>query len=280
MLKFNTILEANGIDPHDVQLVRHKDRGPTGVTPFSLMCNALDRFEHYQSIQGRAVFRRKLLATFVVAPAPSAETIFVNLYAIGTPQRNTAAETCPVRLKVFEPGRLWKYPLSVDERLSSFSKKLIIEWGEGYRSWVQRSDRQNKVVLEIRKHFLEPPFPQYLEFSRHMLEIPTLFPSWKVALKQSKGVYLLVDQRDGAQYVGSATGEHGFLGRWLSYAKDGHGGNVILKSRNHKDYIVTILETAGSAMDRNAILAREVFWKEKLGSRADRLGDEFGLNAN
>lgn len=280
MLKFNTILEANGIDPHDVQLVRHKDRGPTGVTPFFLMCNALDQFEHYQSLQGRAVFRRKLLAAFVVAPPPSAETIFVNLYAIGTPQRNAATETCPLRLKVFEPGRHWKYPLLVDERLSSFSKKLVIEWGEGYRSWVQRSDRQNKTVLEIRGNFFEPQFPHYLEFKQHILEIPTLFSSWKTSLRQSKGVYLLVDQKDGAQYVGSATGEHGFLGRWLAYAKDGHAGNVTLKARNHKEYVVTILETAGSAMDRNAILAREALWKEKLGSRADRLGDEFGLNAN
>jgi hypothetical protein len=32
-------------------------------------------------------------------------------------------------------------------------------------------------------------------------------------------------------------------------------------------------------MDRKAIIAREEFWKEKLGTRAERLGDEFGLNA-
>ena len=170
MLKFNTILEANGIDPHDVQLVRHKDRGPTGITPYSLMSNAPEHFEYYQSIQGRAVFRRKLLASFVVAPPPSSETIFVNLYATGTPQRNTATETCPVRLKTFEPGRLWKFPLSADERLCSFSKKLVIEWGEGYRSWVQKSDQQNKTVLEIRRHSFEPRFPNYLEFSQHILD--------------------------------------------------------------------------------------------------------------
>ena len=208
------------------------------------MCTALEQFEHYQSIQGRAVFRRKFVAAFVVAPPPTAETIFVNLYAVGMPQRNTRTETCPVMLKVIEPGKDWNYPLSADERLSSFSRKLVIEWGEGYRSWVQRSDRQDKAVLEIRRHFFEPQFPHYLEFKQHILEIPTLFPSWKTSLRQSKGVYLLVDQKDGAQYVGSATGEHGFLGRWLAYAKDGHGGNVTLKARNHREYVVTILENS------------------------------------
>jgi hypothetical protein len=63
MLKFNTLLEANQIDPRDVQLVRHQDRGSTGITPYSLMCNAPEQFDQYQSIQGRAVFRRKLLAS-------------------------------------------------------------------------------------------------------------------------------------------------------------------------------------------------------------------------
>jgi hypothetical protein len=206
--------------------------------------------------------------------------MFVNLYAVGPLQRNSAPEVCPVKTKLFEPDRLWKYALTLGIRLSDFSKRLIIDWGEGYRSWVQRSDRRDKTVLEIRRRFSEPPFPEYLDFKTHLQEIQTLFAAWKDALRRAKGVYLLVDQENGGQYIGSATGEHGFLGRWLAYAKDGHGGNVTLKLRNHKNYVVSILETAGSSMDRNTILMREVFWKEKLGSRADRLGDEFGLNAN
>jgi hypothetical protein len=278
MLKFNTLLEAKGITPRDVQLVRHQDRGPADVTPYSLVCNAPDQFDHYQCIQGRAVFRRKLLASFVVTP--SAETLFVNLYAVGASQRNPTPEICPVKAKLFEPGKLWKYSLSADDRLFDFSKRVVVHWGDGYRSWVQRADRQDKTVLEIRKQFSEPPFPDYLDFKMHLQEIQALFPAWKDALRRAKGVYLLVDQESGGQYIGSATGEHGFLGRWLAYAKDGHGGNVVLKLRNHKNYLLSILETAGSAMDRNTILAREMFWKEKLGSRATRLGDEFGLNAN
>jgi hypothetical protein len=53
-----------------------------------------------------------------------------------------------------------------------------------------------------------------------------------------------------------------------------------LKERDQRDYTVSILETVGSKAQRSEILALENRWKEKLGSRAERLGDEFGLNTN
>jgi hypothetical protein len=278
MLKFNTLLKGAGIDPKDVQLVRHQDRGPTGTTPYSLMRESPEKFELYQSIQGREIFRRNLFAAFVATP--SSDTLFVNLYVVGKPQRNSSPQTCPVREKTIETAKCWMYPVVRDNRLIDYSKKLIIAWGDGYRSWVQRADRQDKPVLELRREFQEPEFPKYLKFQKRLQEIPTLYPTWQATLAAAKGVYLLVEEEKGGQYVGSATGERGFLGRWLAYARDGHGGNAILKERNHKNYVVSILETAGSDMERRDILAREVFWKEKLGSRAIRLGDEYGLNAN
>ncbi|MFD6442208.1 GIY-YIG nuclease family protein [Peribacillus sp. NPDC060186] len=44
------------------------------------------------------------------------------------------------------------------------------------------------------------------------------------------GVYLIVDTTDGMQYVGSASGKEGLLGRWKEYAKNGHGNNRKLKA--------------------------------------------------
>jgi hypothetical protein len=182
---------------------------------------------------------------------------------------------------VFDPGTIWLYRLQLDDsRLVAFKERLVIEWGRGARSWTQNADAQPKPIIELRREFQEPNFPNYLKFQKRLEEIPTLYPTWQAALAAAKGVYLLVEEEKGRQYVGSATGERGFLGRWLSYAKDGHGGNVILKELNHKKYLVSILETAGSDMERRDIITREIFWKEKLGSRSERLGDEFGLNAN
>src|SRR5271168_4662563 len=113
MLKFNTLLKESGIDPKDVQLVRHKDRGPTGTTPYSLMCEpSWDQFILYQRIQKPKTFSRKLIASFVVTPF--SETLFANLYVVGSPQRNSSPQICPVRKKVFEAGRCWMYSLSQD----------------------------------------------------------------------------------------------------------------------------------------------------------------------
>lgn len=278
MLKFNSILNECQLDPKLVQLVRHQQRGPNGGTPYTLLQTNPLEFEFYQTIQGREVFRRQFIASFVVTP--SGETLFVNLYEVAKPNINSTAVSCPIKLKSYEAGKLFVYGLSLDERMNDFSKRLIIDWGEGYRSWVQRPEKQNKDVVEIRKQFEEPEFPDHFSFRKRIDEIPTLYPTWKAVLRSTKGVYLLVCKETGAQYVGSATGDNGFLGRWSAYAVDGHGGNKLLKQRNQRDYIVSILETVGSKAQRREVLELEGLWKDKLGSRAERLGDEFGLNAN
>jgi hypothetical protein len=91
------------------------------------------------------------------------------------------------------------------------------------------------------------------------------------ARKMNRGVYLLTCPRTSQQYVGPADGADGFLGRWLEYARSGHGGNVALKDHELSDYRVSILEVAGTNED---LLAMEARRKAKLQSR------EMGLNRN
>jgi hypothetical protein len=94
------------------------------------------------------------------------------------------------------------------------------------------------------------------------------------AFRSSKGIYLLTCPGTKEQYVGSATGEDGFWGRWLEYAQTGHGGNVALKSRDSSYYQVSILEVAGTASTTADILTMEHWWKHKLQTK------EMGLNRN
>lgn len=278
MLKFNTLLKEYNVDAKEVQLVRHQQVGPEGTTPYSLLTTALHEFERYQEIQGRQIFRGKFIAAFVAAPRN--ETLFANLYKVETISRNGTKLQCPVSRKNFEPNQTFVYRLSRDARLEDFAQRLTIRWGEGYRSWVQQARRQNKDVIELRKQFEEPRFPGYRAFREQIENIPTLYPNWQSNLSVARGVYLLVCNTSGKQYVGSASGSQGFFGRWLTYAVDGHGGNKLLKELGHKNYAVSILETVGSGATRAEILQLESLWKQKLGSRTDRLGDEFGLNAN
>jgi len=166
------------------------------------------------------------------------------------------------------------YRLTLDERVNDLAGRLVIAWGDSERAWIQRADNQDKVVLEIRQAFREPDFPGFARFIASLSKVEGLPAGWVAALSASRGVYLLTCPKTREQYVGSATGADGFHGRWLSYARDGHGGNLALRSRDPSDYQVSILEVAGSAATVDEILAMEALWKRKLQSR------EMGLNKN
>ena len=105
--------------------------------------------------------------------------------------------------------------------------------------------------------------------------------SWKSALSNVKGVYLIVDTSTGKQYVGSAYGNDCIWQRWSEYAKNGHGGNVELKEllkTNGEEYKYnfkySILEVCNMNLGNDYIIDRESYWKEVLLTR------QFGLNRN
>lgn len=105
--------------------------------------------------------------------------------------------------------------------------------------------------------------------------------SWRAALSNVKGIYLIADKRTGKQYVGSAYGDECIWQRWSAYAKDGHGGNQELKlllaerGANYKyNFKYSILEVCNMNLGNEYIIGRENYWKEVLQTR------EFGLNKN
>jgi hypothetical protein len=164
------------------------------------------------------------------------------------------------------------YRLTPDERLNDLTGRLVIEWGNAQRTWIQRADNQDKLVLELREAFREEVFPGFTRFVYPLSKIERLPVTWVSALSASRGIYLLTCPKTSEQYVGSASGAEGLYGRWLSYVRDGHGGNVGLKSRDPSDYQVSILEVVGSSATKEEILKLEELWKGKLQSR------EMGLN--
>ena len=103
--------------------------------------------------------------------------------------------------------------------------------------------------------------------------------SWRTALGNQKGVYLLTDIETGKRYVGSAYGSDMLLGRWENYIDTCHGGNKLLKKLGEKyireNFRFSILETFNSNTPDNAIIDRENYWKVMLLTRG-----EFGYNDN
>lgn len=128
-------------------------------------------------------------------------------------------------------------------------------------------------------------FPGYkrIQISKPVLDIIVRHDesTWRSALRSVSGVYLITDESDGRQYVGSADGGDGIWERWQTYALTGHGGNrglrLLLDERGieHADnFRFSILEVTDLNAAREEVLERESHWKDVLMTRTH------GLNAN
>jgi hypothetical protein len=230
----------------------------------------------YQSSQ-RTEIRTKLSSSFwaVFIVNLNDETMFAGLYSVkyhGLLERDTPKPH--IEGEVDKAGTCDRYDLTLDENLSDLIGKLFIDWGPGALAWVQYPERINKPITEVRAAFHEDPFPGFLNFIQPLSRYEKLPRTWVSALANARGIYLLTCPKTKELYVGSATGEEGFIGRWQAYFQTGHGGNVGLKSRDLSDYQVSILEIAGSSATLDDILAMEGRWQTKLQSK------DMGLNRN
>lgn len=274
---FNSLLAQHGLAPSEVILLRHQDkRALPGRTPYALWRDDRPAFEKYQSsqkCQDRSKFSRaSSWASFVATPEGA--TMFVGLY-IASFRAVLAQDTPqPHRDGIDLAGSCDLYDLQLDDRFADLEGKVIIDWGDGTRAWVQRADNMNKPIIELRPEFKEPDFPGFLNLMQPLSSIAGLPKNWIAVLKEATGVYLLTCPKTKEQYVGSASGSAGFWHRWMEYVVSGHGGNIALKSREYSDYQVSILEIAGSASTIEDIRKMESRWKVKLQSR------EMGLNRN
>lgn len=163
MLTFNAILRHEGLDPKGVRLVRHQDtRRPGRPTPYNLWRAGDGRLETYQQIQRRKVFAKgNLLASFVATPTD--ETLFIGLYSVNGVGPVPPGVTDPIADDQDVSGMNF-YDIHRDDRLADYAGHLIIEWGAGFRAWLQRAELQDKAVREIRMEIAEQPFPGFSRF--------------------------------------------------------------------------------------------------------------------
>lgn len=281
-LRFNMLLEGSGIAPYEVRLLRHQTGKVPGRTPYSLWRDDPDGFERYQSTQDpaqRSRFAAPYWASFV-AP-PDGGTLFVGLYEIERAGSVPAGAMDPLTGGLVGGDKALpaydQYVCRRSSMLAEYIGRLSIHWGDSAsarRAWVQRADNQDKEIVELARTFQEEAFPGFTALVRALSEIETMPAGWKEALRAARGVYLLACPRTREHYVGAAHGVDGFFGRWREYASDHHGGNVGMRIRDPSDYVVSVLEVAGSAASVGDILAMEAAWKTKLLSRT------MGMNRN
>ncbi len=276
---FDQILERREFDPQTVRLLRHDVRGVA-----AWVSGGRNRFGCFASFQraNSSPYRGAEIACHFL-PGPQLPDGDATALFIGTTTILEWWEWDGNRLPrirddeaiAAEPPRreILAFDLDWIDRTDDLSERLLIRWGAAPRVWSQWANGNPKEVLEIRLNAVEAPFPGFSDFQSRIQELPTLPQAWRAALSSVKGVYLLVND-NGEQYVGSASAQDGFWGRWLAYVANGHGGNRLLREGGHRDYSVAILEVASPDMAPQDILHREAHWKDKLGARAH------GLNAN
>lgn len=172
------------------------------------------------------------------------------------------------------------------EILTEYEKyfgRLIIKFKNQSQTMIRHANsviEDCEVVQILPDIFDNDIFPGYDKVNISWDELSRVIEkdTWKTALQNQKGVYLMTDITNGKMYVGSAYGETMILGRWKSYVKNGHGGNVGLKFLTF-DYIkqnfrYSILDIYKSTIDDLVIIERETWWKEVLQSR------RYGYNEN
>lgn len=130
----------------------------------------------------------------------------------------------------------------------------LLEWVPGRDQGTEQVITQFRAAQYLAAFVVEPHHKRD-DLRRDNLRLPIdrvaqIPPTWAVALRSVRGVYLLVHRKSGDQYVGAAYG------------------------RSASAYDASILEIVGSDATVEDVCQRETLWKTKLGSRAK------GLNRN
>ena len=202
--------------------------------------------------------------------------------------------TKPTPIEGKNGWRGWKYETELLEKASEYIGRAFFRFKKEFRmsyTTLELAPKNGIPVSQIPlSHILDKrvTLSDFSGFDSVNIDYKTLkyivsdhLVSWRSALSNVKGVYLIVDTATGKQYVGSAYGEECIWQRWTEYAKNGHGGNVELKEllkkhgENYKyNFKYAILEVCNMNLGSEHIIARETHWKEVLLTR------EYGLNKN
>ena len=187
------------------------------------------------------------------------------------------------------------YELTLMEDYKEYRKRLIVKLKKPIgrdlynRLYKNIQDTLEPEVYEIAPNTKLGHFPGYQNVTLSHPQMQQIIsrnePSWKQALMNVKGVYVITDLSNGKLYIGSASGNtDGIWQRWSDYANIENltGGNKLLneiKLDKGKDYIInnfqySILEIFDTKTKADIIINRENYWKNVFCTR------KYGMNYN
>ena len=278
LLHFTDILKKAGLDPAKVKLIRHslgdKDFSKCYYSEPQMVweCTRIQKPGFSKGYDYWCVFvsgegtTARLFACYKVNGAVSATP---DLEPVGFPLEGR-----------FEG----KYDYV--DNLKEYEHRLVIKWGRAALSWHQKGTTEKDVLAidsPVKKPFIgyDKVVLTYAEL-KEVVENKDVYELWQAALSAVNAVYLIVDTntKSGQQYVGSAYGKDGLLGRWRIYVDSLHGHNKLMKEvicahpDRYKFFQFSILQILPKTLTDDEVIHTESLWKEKLQSI------RFGMNDN
>jgi hypothetical protein len=257
------------------KLLRHADSREEykGITDYKSVMKDPTVFLEYQAVQSNAskVGESDYIVTFV--GMESTKALFVGVFKVeGKELINNQHH----------------YKLTKVEEFNDLECRIIIEWGSATTVWAQHYNNEKEIIQILPKgsQGYLGEFPGLTSFILSYEELEVLIRNqhanmdWKAHLSAVSGVYLILDNTTGNQYIGSAYGQGGIWQRWESYVNDPTGGNILLKQLKeqrpdfHNQLSFTLIEALPNNYLVNDVTAIEQLYKKKLGTKV------FGLNAN
>ena len=278
------LCELLGIQEED--FCNYKVHFATGLNdkkqPYSAFL--IDEFKYWQECQTNKNFRRKYIISLIYYDKDI--WMFGGIYEVLPIQ--------PVPIKNNNGWKGWKYETVLNEKATDYIGRAFFNFKKEFRASypvLELCPKKGNPVAKMPLSFIlekRVTLADFVGFDKVNIDYKTLkyiildnISSWKTALSNVKGVYLIVDTLTGKQYVGSAYGDECIWHRWASYVKDGHGGNAELKEllktngETYKyNFKYSILEVCNINLGNEYIIQRESHWKEVLLTR------KFGLNKN
>ncbi len=242
-----------------------------------LIALSKNQFKEWQEYQNNKNFERNFIVSLVYYKFN--EWMYAGIYKRIDVQKKYDQE----KKKYY-----FQYTTELLDKQTDLIGKMIFYFPKDFRqSYILLENYYDKITVKgiLPKPYRVTEFPGYenvvLTFEELREIIISEDLSWKTALSNIKGVYLITDIYNGRQYIGSAYGDEAFWSRWESYSITGHGNNkelAQLLKANGFDYAqnfqFSILEIRSRITDDEEIIRRESHWKRIMGTR------EHGYNKN
>ncbi|MBQ6441494.1 MAG: GIY-YIG nuclease family protein [Lachnospiraceae bacterium] len=281
ILFFSDVIKKAGIDPKNVKLIRHS------LTD-KLFKECYDKGKVYEyTCHQKKDFSRdyEYWAVFISGSGTLAK--FYSIYKVGSSKPDTKdniPEGVPEKEALNYQGEYAIYDLTRVDALAEMEGKLTIDWGNSTRMWHQKGTTEKPVVYILpdeKKVFtgFENLVKTYDEL-KEIIENREVYEAWHTALSSVYAIYLIVDTETGKQYVGSAYGKDGVLGRWAVYVQTRHGNNKEMKRvicnypERYHAFQFSILQILPKTITDEEVIHIESLWKDKL------LSTKFGMNDN